>query len=231
VVAQSYQRSLQRVSHVLACRRFKGSHTGQQIAAVMTGIFEEFEITSKVTSKVTKSVDTDDVDAEVSTDDESVEAVPIHDLLAEEASRDDDLKMIAKQVRCANHTLNLVAAVDSRAARSDDKFKRTYDNAMAKVQALSNAVNKSVKHADVVEEVAGITFLNPTCTRWSSEFNAVTRIVTVGLEKVRECQLKIGLAPLTESNMSFLKGFVQVMKPGQVSASATGVPQVQCCVA
>lgn len=222
---------LERVSHVLACRRFKGSHTGQQIAAVMTGIFEEFEITSKVTACITdnaanmakavrlleaacsESIDTDGVDAAVSTDDAGVEAVPIHDLLAEEASRDDDLKMIAKQVRCANHTLNLVAAVDSRAARSDDKFKRAYDNAMAKVQALSNAVNKSVKHADVVEEVAGIAFLNPTCTRWSSEFNAVTRIVNVGLEKVRECQLKIGLVPLTESNMSFLKGFVQVMKP------------------
>ena len=126
---------LERVSHVLACRCFKGSHTGQQIAAVMTGIFEEFEITCKVTACITdnaanmakavrlleatassESIDTDSVDAAVSTDDASVEAVPIHDLLAEEASRDDDLKMMAKQVRCANHTLNLVAAVDKHSS-------------------------------------------------------------------------------------------------------------------
>jgi len=60
-----------------------------------------------------------------------------------------------------------------------------FDNVMAKVQALSNAVNKSVKHEDVVEEVVGITFLNPTCMRWSSEFAAVGRIASVGSEKVR----------------------------------------------
>jgi hypothetical protein len=83
--------------------------------------------------------------------------------------------------------------------------------------ALSNAVNRSVKHADAVEDIIGMTFMNPTCTRWSSEFNAVNRIVAVGLDKVRECQQKIGLVVMTETEMSFLKGFVQVMKPMAVA--------------
>ena len=99
---------------------------------------------------------------------------------------------------------------------------------MAKVQALSNAVNKSVKHADVVEEVVGITFLNPTCTRWSSEFAAVGRIASVGSEKVRECQQKIGLAPMTEANMSFLKGLVHVMKPLQSPRNFFKVKRMLC---
>jgi len=228
--------NLERVSHILACRRFKHSHTGEQIARVMGAIFDEFHITSKITACITDNAanmakavrlletealsseenSTNECDDAVNADVVDVETIPIHELLTEEtnADMDDDFPhMRAKQIRCANHTLNLVAAVDSRAARVDDKYKRTYDNAMAKVQALSNAVNKSVKHADVVEDVVGITFLNPTCTRWSSEFAAVSRIVTVGSEKVRECQQKIGLAPMTEANMSFLTGFVQVMKP------------------
>ena len=44
---------LERVSHVLACRRFRHSHTGQQIAAVMAGIMDEFQLTSKVTACIT----------------------------------------------------------------------------------------------------------------------------------------------------------------------------------
>jgi hypothetical protein len=78
--------------------------------------------------------------------------------------------MFNKQIRCANHSLNLIAAVDSRSARSTDKYKRSYDRAMSKVQALSNAVNTSTKSADIVEDTVGLTFLNPTCTRWSSDF-------------------------------------------------------------
>ena len=131
----------------------------------------------------------------------------------EEELDDEFPDMLRKHIRCANHTLNLVAAVDSRHARSDEKYKRVSDKAMGKVQALSNAVTRSVKSADIVEDIVGITFMNPTCTRWSSEFTAVSRIVSVGLEKVRECQQKIGIALLTEADMAFLKGFVQVMKP------------------
>jgi hypothetical protein len=35
--------SVQRKSNVLACRRFKHSHTGEQIAKMMSEIFEEFQ--------------------------------------------------------------------------------------------------------------------------------------------------------------------------------------------
>jgi hypothetical protein len=41
----------------------------------------------------------------------------------------------------------------------------------------------------------------------------VSRVVEVGLVKVRECQTKIGLAVMTEADMLFLKQYIQVMKP------------------
>lgn len=40
---------------------------------------------------------------------------------------------------------------------------------MAKVQALWNAVSLSPKQNDVVDEIAGKTFIQPICTHWCSE--------------------------------------------------------------
>ena len=233
------QQNLQFVSNTLTCRRFKHSHTGQEIAAMMTTVMEEFQISSKMTACVTDNaanmakaftflkpatsssssitIDDDDDNAEEHNDSESFEVMDLATVSVGQDLDEEVASLMNKPIRCANHTLNLVAAVDSLKARHDDKYKRQYDKAMAKVQALSNAVSRSVKHADAVEDIIGMTFINPTCTRWSSEFNAVNRIVTVGLDKVRECQRAIGLAVTTEADMAFLKGFVQVMKPISVA--------------
>lgn len=238
--------TVQRKSNVLACRRFKHSHTGEQIAKMMSEIFEEFQVATKITCCVTDNaanivkairllpkpltlpMDTPDtadsitqaesnneVEVENDQDDDSVEVLDIQELIhgAGEVVDPELVAMLNKQIRCANHSLNLIAAVDSKSARSADNYKRSYDRAMSKVQALSNAVNTSTKSADIVEDTIGVTFLNPTCTRWSSDFTAVSRVVEVGLAKVRECQTKIGVAWMTEADMLFLKQYIQVMKP------------------
>lgn len=232
--------SVQRKSNVLACRRFKHSHTGEQIAKMMSEIFEEFQVASKITCCVTDNAanivkairllptptldipdsiteSNNDVvgEVEMDQDDDSVELLDIQELIqgAGDVVDPELVTMLNKQIRCANHSLNLIAAVDSKSARSADKYKRSFDRAMSKVQALSNAVNTSTKSADIVEDTVGLTFLNPTCTRWSSDFTAVSRVVEVGLVKVRECQTKIGLAVMTEADMLFLKQYIQVMKP------------------
>jgi len=232
--------TLKRVSHVLTCQRFKHSHIGDKIAAEIANVFDEFRITSKVTSCVTDnasnmvkaltlldsactrmstydSVDAESYDRESETSEgtEEVQLISLSDILQDETNDDDCelLDMLRKHIRCANHTLNLVADVDCKSARTDEKYKRVYDRVMGKVQALRNAVSRSTKHADVVEEIAGLTFLNPTCTRWSSEYMAVDRLVQISIEKVRQCQQQIGLACITEAEMTFLKSYVTAMKP------------------
>jgi len=116
-------------------------------------------------------------------------------------------------MRCANHILNLVAATDSLTAWENARYKRAYDGAMSKVQALSNAVHRSTRHADIVEEEVGLTFLNPTCTRRCSSYTAVQRVVNVGIEKGQTCQERMRQHPLTEDDMKFLDSCVKVMKP------------------
>lgn len=218
--------------------RMKHAHTGEAIAKVMSDIFDEFHLTSKVTTCVTDNAANmtkafsflsakhqiaelgvvDEADGSGATEeleDISVEVEDLQDMFRkEDPVVDVDLvNMFHKQVRCANHTLNLVASVDSLSARKDDRYKRLYDRAMGKIQALSNAVNRSTKHADAVEEIIGVTFLNPTCTRWMSDYMAVRRVVDVGLGKVRECQTKIGLTVMNDAEMSFLMAFVHIFKP------------------
>jgi hypothetical protein len=45
--------TLQMISSALVCRRFKGGHTGARIAEILTGIFSEFHIESKIQNVVT----------------------------------------------------------------------------------------------------------------------------------------------------------------------------------
>lgn len=90
----------------------------------------------------------------------------------EDHSSDDSIKnenlnpiVIPLHNRCGNHSLNLVASVDTFKAREDRVYQRSYDRATSKVQALSNAVNHSPKQNDAVEAITGTTFLQPVCTR------------------------------------------------------------------
>ena len=60
-------------------------------------------------------------------------------------------KLLLQHKLCATHMLNLVTEDDSFKARENVKYKRIYDKAMAKVQALPNAVHLSTKNVDIVE--------------------------------------------------------------------------------
>jgi hypothetical protein len=135
-------------------------------------------------------------------------------MLTQILTRESPVKLLLlEHKRCANHTLSLVASVDSLKARENVRYKRIYDCAMAKVQGLSNAVHRSTKNVDIVQDEIGLVFLNPTYTRWSSSYAAVQRIVQVGIEKTRACQKRIGLHPLSEDDMTFLTAYVTVMRP------------------
>ena len=88
-------------------------------------------------------------------------------LATEATDVDDDVEVLPPHKLCGNHTLNLVASSFSLTARDDRSYKRSYNRAMTKVQALSNAVNHSPKMSDIVEEITGTTFINPTSSRRS----------------------------------------------------------------
>ena len=221
--------TLTMVSSTLACRRFKGAHTGEQIAKCLASIFKEFKIESKLQNVVTdnaanfakaftlyQQTDREDIDESdsvnvlnVSESLDTVESV-LHD---DDSDSDGDRLSLPPHKRCGNHSLNLVASADALKARDDKPFQRSYDRVMAKIQSLWNAVSRSPKQSDIVEEFSSKCFIQPTCTRWCSEYYAVERIIDIGFASVVNCQEALGLVPMTEADMKFLNAFLQIMKP------------------
>ena len=78
--------------------------------------------------------------------------INLGELLDEDDNIDNDPVVLPPHKRCGIHSLNLVASVDSKNARGDEKFHRAYSKAMGKLQALSNAVSRSTNQNDSVEE-------------------------------------------------------------------------------
>ena len=155
-------------------------------------------------------------DHEITENDDEQQFLSVLDALNGSAELDldeDEFESLPPHKLCGNHTLNLVASSDSLKARDDRTYRRCYDRAMAKVQALSNAVSRSPKMNDIVEDITGSTFINPTCTRWSSDYNAVHRVVSIGLDAVKLCQKELKQELMTEADTQFLISYTKVMKP------------------
>jgi len=233
--------SLKIQSIALACRRFRDSHTAEAIAKMLRKILDEFAVTDNIVNVVTdnaanfaKAFTLVEVDTQMQAQigagsemvnepseyedaadvDEACSLADVADVLQGLDDECEDGLVLPPHKRCGNHTLNLVTSVDALNARRDSiQYKRLYDRAMAKVVALSTAVSRSPKNADLVEEVTGSTFLKPTVTRWCSDFYAVERVVDIGFEKVKECQRKLDQATFSESDFSFLQAYMRVMKP------------------
>lgn len=191
-------------SIALACRRFKNSHTGENIAKLLKSIFDEFKVISKIQNVVTdnaasfkkafqlpaqgepseENTSVADSDVVESAGDEDVINVDVFSLLQSINSEEDEDMMLPPQKYCGNHTLNLVASVNALDARSDTGYKRMYDRVVAKIVSLTNSISRSPKNADAVEEITGKTFIQPTATRWCSEYYGIERVVDIGLQKV-----------------------------------------------
>jgi len=118
-------------------------------------------------------------------------------------------EIIPPHKRCGNHSLNLVASCDASKAREDKSYQRSYDRAMGKVQALWNSVSRSPKLNYAIYSIIGKTFIQPTYTRWCSEYYAVQRIADMGLDRVVGCQTATQLSKMTEADMKFLASYLR----------------------
>jgi hypothetical protein len=87
-------------------------------------------------------------------------------------------------MRCAAHTLNLVATADADKALKDTAFKNACRKAMAKAQGLWNAQSRSTQFADIIEEEFERRLVVPNATRWNSVYDSIMVLNTL-LEKKR----------------------------------------------
>ena len=192
--------SLARCSAVLACRRMKGSHTFDVLAAALEEIHSEYQIREKVTRTTTDSGSnflkafrvysksdeeaTDEQEENAPDDEGPLEEVEYQDV---SAILNDDTGLeyqLPRHHRCACHLLNLVSTTDASAAEVGcETYKRLSRSAFAKCQALWNKTSRSTIAFETVERECRLQFLRPNDTRWSSLYLAVERVVQIHKEK------------------------------------------------
>ena len=185
--------TLQRKSCVLACRRLKGKHTFDVLAAQLEDIHTEFQIRSKVVKTTTDNgsnfVKAFSVFSASSNSEEEEDEDPdkggsfenVFDNLTE-ASKGFEYQLPPHH-RCSAHTLNLISTTDADKAQADPSYKRLSRGSFAKCQAIWNKTSRSDQAAEKVKELCGLNLIKPNATRWNSIFMAVQRLNRIIKEK------------------------------------------------
>lgn len=180
--------TLDRKSAALACERIRGRHTYDVIAAKVSQIHAEFQIQGKVSATVTDNGSNfvkafneyggcekdDEMD---STDD--VQFADVSAVLQEEQEEEELNFFLPPHHRCAAHTLNLIATTDLDKAASQGVSRKLYRSAMSKCAAIWNKAHRSSGAADAIEEIAQMRCLVPSVTRWSSEYHAIEKLMSL----------------------------------------------------
>ena len=86
---------------------------------------------------------------------------------------------LPKHIRCACHTLHLVASKDMLQAESNVSFKKLHRACFAKLNALWNKIGRSPIAAEIVERCCQMQLIKPNQTRWNSLFLSVERMIKI----------------------------------------------------
>jgi len=110
--------------------------------------------------------------------DMAVEHADVHTILTDSVN-DESSAFLPKHIRCASHTLNLLATTDFKTLVSDESMgcKRLLRSAFAKCSSLWNNVSRSTKSSDAAVDIIATSLRTPGETRWNSTFDAVKRLL------------------------------------------------------
>lgn len=206
-------KSLTRKKNALACRRMRGKHTGDKIAASIDEIIKSFEIPIRKILKIItdggsnfkKAFNDHQLENEVFEDEDDTEDVA--DLLSE--SNNEQI-FLPRHGRCGSHSICLIMTSDIKVKKqkSQDKTTRkrkemtametefknfrdaTLDPVLAKCQELFNKQQKSSKAADLVHSYLNRYLVTPSPTRWNSLFDSIVVLSSL-LDTMPEAMLNV----------------------------------------
>lgn len=106
---------------------------------------------------------------------EELEGVEEHVALLE----DELVIRLALHLRCASHTLNLLATTDAKRAIVDNvTIDEIHENAMKQCKELWKCLN-SPKKREAITQYLGVSLKRPVETRWNSMYDAVEQICSI----------------------------------------------------
>lgn len=220
----------------MACRRFKGTHSYDKVAELIAEIHSEFDLKlSKIIKTITDNgsnmvkafkIYGQDSDTGIS-EGALIQNIDImHDNIDDgdddnvltlrqfpESSEEFEELQLPNHERCATHTLHLIASKDMDKARSQsNSYKKIYDAAMAKCQAVWNLCSRSPKACEIYLESTGKSPTSPCPTRWNSYYNCIQDLLAVK-GTLNETLKKLGMAIFKEIEIQFLLEYVSCSKP------------------
>lgn len=222
------EKTLDRKSRALCCRRFESPHDAERIATLLNVIYVEFGIDGKVIGTVTDNASNfvkafEDFGislesffafmSENNGDDErvsnsSVDEIDENDNFENEESIDfiefGDVNMfLGAHFRCGSHTCFRVATHDAKAAFSDAMYEEQHDSAFSKLNSLYKKTNRP-KSSEIIRDVLKVALVLPVKTRWNSLFDSVEHILKFELKTLNTLMLALDLPQFTQADYDFL---------------------------
>ncbi|XDV11624.1 hypothetical protein PO909_000513 [Leuciscus waleckii] len=195
----------------LACKRIKGRHTYDVIAAEIDHIHSLYGLSTKATATVTdngsnfvkafqmyqpESLSGDDDDEE----DEEVTFTNVADVL--DTSTEEGI-VLPPHLRCASHTLNFISCSDvDKWLLSNPGTKGIYRSATAKCTALWSKASRSTLASELVGDLVGKKLLVPFSTR-----------VEIPMTDLSTISNRLELKCIGEREFQFLREYCAIMKP------------------
>ncbi|KAM7303418.1 uncharacterized protein ISCGN_013376 [Ixodes scapularis] len=127
--------------------------------------------------------------------------------------------LLSQHLRCACHTLSLIATADvKKAISANHALNRLHSSVMSKCSKYWGASGRP-KSAEVVTSILGKQLPAPCITRWNSLHHALD-VLTQNKEKLQDLSNELQLPSLKSSEIEFIEEYCTILKP-----IATGAAQ------
>lgn len=179
--------NFERCSAALVCKRFSGSHTFDRIAEILDETHSKFDLKRKKLVATVSDNGSNFVKSfkefglqlrtnEDNEDEENEDNLEFENIVENLDIMEASISL-PKHVRCASHTLNLIATTDIKNTIQKDITLRTrHTNILAKCNSLWKMASRP-KTAEIIQETLGHTLSYPGPTRWNSLYDAITQII------------------------------------------------------
>lgn len=169
-------------TRVVACRRFTGSHTGENIAAMFSTLIQECEVAGRMVAMVTDNAanmqkafrvaaaESKSEDAEEMDEEEEVEETSYRTGVNWEEVQDEVTFPLPPRYSCVAHSLQLVVADGLKEAT--DRIKQV----IAKCKKLISSVHMSCNATELLEKETGHNIPMANATRWSSMYQMIKAV-------------------------------------------------------
>ncbi|XP_077055327.1 zinc finger BED domain-containing protein 4 isoform X1 [Siphateles boraxobius] len=212
--------NLERKSAALACTRIPISYTCETIIAKIQEIHSSYNIESKVQATVTDNGNNfvKAFKEFSSEDDQEVEDSRFEDLgsILCDGEMGGDFFLsyfLPPHQRCAAQTLNLIASKDLANAVSKGTSGKLHSSATAKCAAIWHKTHSSTEATEAMESIAKMTITVPCLNKWSSEYYAVNKLMSLTDSQLNELTEALGVSGFTPDETAYLTEYTDVFKP------------------